>query len=368
MANMAGAFFGKGADSKVLFDSLKIAEEDGYSENLNQYDVVYIDFSKMPKDCTSYNSYISRIENRLYDDLEEMFPKAGICRGEALWDTLEIIFNRYGGQKFIFILDEWDYIFHRDFITKKEEQQYLIFLSNLLKDRPYVLFSYMTGILPIAKYSSGSELNMFMEYTMAGEEKFSEDFGFTEEEVDELYERYLKYTTLPKVSREGLRLWYDGYYIKTGKYLYNLRSVVASLTNNNLGSYWTSSGPYDEIFYYVERNVAEVREALALMTAGEAVPAKVREYAATSMDLTTRDEIFSAMVVYGFLSCEKGMVRIPNKELMDKFDAMLLKESSLGYVHRLAKESDKMLRATLAGDTETMENILNMAVKSTGVL
>lgn len=36
----------------------------------------------------------------------------------------------------------------------------------------------MTGILPIAKYSSASELNMFLEYTMPLEERFSKYFGF----------------------------------------------------------------------------------------------------------------------------------------------------------------------------------------------
>lgn len=55
-----------------------------------------------------------------------------------------------------------------------------------------MLLAYMTGILPIAKYSSGSELNMFVEYTMATEERFSEYFGFTEKEVDVLFERYQK--------------------------------------------------------------------------------------------------------------------------------------------------------------------------------
>lgn len=91
---------------------------------------------------------------------------------------------------------------------------------------------------------------------------------------------------------------------------------------------------------------------------GFAVPAKIREYAATSMELTTKEEIFSAMVVYGFLSSEDGKVSIPNKELMDKFEEMLKKEPSLGYVNRLAKESDRMLKATLAGDTEEMVRIL----------
>ena len=98
--------------------------------------------------------------------------------------------------------------------------------------------------------------------------------------------------------------------------MYNPRSVVAALLNNNLGNYWTSSGPYDEIFYYIEKNVDDVREDLALMVAGKPVSAKVREYAATSMNLSTKDEIFSAMV-YGFLSYDNGCVYIPNKELMD---------------------------------------------------
>ena len=67
------------------------------------------------------------------------------------------------------------------------------------------------------------------------------------------------------------------------------------------------------------------------------------------------------MVVYGFLTYENGKVMIPNKELMGKFSDMLRKESSLGYVYRLAKESDRMLRATLAGDTDTMSKILELA-------
>lgn len=67
------------------------------------------------------------------------------------------------------------------------------------------------------------------------------------------------------------------------------------------------------------------------------------------------------MVVYGFLSYYKGRVYIPNKELMDKFDEMLRIEPSLGYVYNLAKESERMLKATLCGDTGTMEEILTYA-------
>ena len=235
-------------------------------------------------------------------------------------------------ERFVFVLDEWDYIFHRDFITEQDKRAYLEFLSNLLKGKAYVALAYLTGILPIAKYSSGSEPNMFLEYTMASEEKFSDAFGFTDTEVDTLYQKYLTMSMEPKVTREGLRIWYDGYHTRSGERVYNPRSVVASLLNNNLGNYWTSSGPYDEIFYYIEKNVDDVREDLALMVSGTPVAVKVREYAATAMELSTRDEIFSAMVVYGFLSCENGYAFIPNKELMDKFCDVLRKEVSLGYV------------------------------------
>lgn len=84
------------------------------------------------------------------------------------------------------------FYFPSGFYHRAGQKDYLLFLRNLLKDRPYVLLAYITGILPIAKYSSGSELNMFMEYTMISEEKFSDAFGFTDSETDELYKRYEK--------------------------------------------------------------------------------------------------------------------------------------------------------------------------------
>ena len=82
--------------------------------------------------------------------------------------------------------------------------------------RTFVIMTYMTGILPIAKYSSGSELNMFWEYNMASETKYSEYFGFTDDEVDELFDRYEHNNENTLISRQDLRTWYDGYTTKSG--------------------------------------------------------------------------------------------------------------------------------------------------------
>ena len=360
MANLIASFFSKGCDASDIFDSLKIAKNKAYKEHLNKHNVIRISLNELPRRCKTYDQYIDRVETLLIADLKESYPDVLIRDDEAVWDILSRIHTEKSA-KFIFVLDEWDYIFHRTFVTEEDKGAYIEFLSSLLKDKPYVSFAYMTGILPIAKYSSGSELNMFVEFTMAKSLAFSDYFGFTESEVNILYERYLKCCESPLVTRDGLRIWYNGYHTASGERVYNPRSVVQALRYNHLENYWTSSGPYDEIFYYIENNVADVRDDLALMVSGMPVPAKVQEYAATSMNLNTKDEIFSAMVVYGFLSYEEGRVSIPNKELMDKFGDMLRKEQSLGYVYQLAKASERMLKATLSQDTDTMLSILEFA-------
>ena len=360
MANMIAAYFGKGVDSHEEFDALAVAEYPWYKEHLNQHNVIRIVFNETPWNCTSYVSYIERIQSLLAHDLSMAYPDAQIREMDAPWDALTKV-HEYCGEKFIFVLDEWDYIYHQDFAAESDKESFTKFLSNLLKDKAYVELAYMTGILPIAKYSSGSELNMFFEYSMAARVKYSEYFGFTEEEVDRLFERYLEIEKDPHVTREGLRIWYDGYQTAGGERLYNPRSVVGALSDNQLGSYWTSSGPYDEIFYYIQANVDAVKDDVALMVADNPVPARVQEYAATSMELRTRDEIFSAMVVYGFLNYENGYISIPNKELMDKFAEVVEREPSMGNVYRLARESGRMLEATKAGDTETMRELLEYA-------
>ena len=364
MAAMIAAFFttananADGTDS--LFDSLQIAASKNYARHLHKYPVIYIDFSRTPETCTSYLSYISRIISGLKQDLQNEFQTLSISNTMPLWDIMQYIYEKTKS-RFIFVLDEWDAVFHMSFISQKDREEYLLFLKNLLKDQVYTELAYMTGVLPIAKYSSGSQLNMFVEYDMAVSEKFCEYFGFLNTEVDHLYETYLHTAAQKKITRQDLKNWYDGYHTATGKRLYNPRTVVLALTDNQLRSYWTSAGPYDEIFYYIRNNIDSVRDDLVLLASGEHVSTKIGQFSAAFMELKTREQIYSAMVIYGLLTYEDGEVFIPNKELMDQYNELLLSKDSLGYVYRLAKKSEQMLQATLTNDTRTMETILQFA-------
>ncbi|MCD8014501.1 MAG: ATP-binding protein [Lachnospiraceae bacterium] len=360
-AAMIGAFFGKGQDSSGLFESLKIAEDSSdYQKHLNQHNVIYINFIKTANISKNYEEFISNVEMFIVRDLRKTFPEVDYWNGLSLADYMGLI-HADTNENFILILDEWDCIFHKTYTSNDDRRSFINWLAAMTKDTGYVSLSYMTGVLPIAKYSSGSTINNFYEYTMATDDLFSEYFGFTEAEVDELYARYEALTPNRTISRQDLKDWYDGYHTPSTERMYNPRSVVEALTRNQIRSYWSATGTYDEISAYITNDRANVKKDVALMVAGEAVPAKVEEFAATAMNLNTRDEILSAMVVYGFLNYEDGKVHIPNRELMDEFSKTICEKENLGYINRLAMESDRMLKATLKGDIKTMENVLQFA-------
>ena len=109
--------------------------------------------------------------------------------------------------------------------------------------------------------------------------------------------------------------WYDGYHTAGGDLIYNPRSIVCALTDNQV-----------RIFYYVRNNVEEVRDDIVLMIAGEGIDVEIQNYAATAMKLHTKDEIYSAMVIYGLLTYEDGKVFIPNREIMDQLQHILAEE------------------------------------------
>ena len=329
MANMIAAYFGKGTDSSEVFDQLNVSEYPWYREHLNKHNVIHIVFNEIPELCNSYEEYITRISKILIRDLRNAYPQAEIEKGDTVWDALSSVYAYCGGEKFIFVLDEWDFIFHQSFATDADKTAFARFLNALLKDKAYVEMAYITGVLPIAKFSSGSELNMFFEFTMVNMERFSEYFGFTDEEVDVLFKKYSKVEKKPKISRRDLELWYDGYQTASGKRLYNPRSVVGALSFNQLGSYWTSSGPYDEIYFYVKNDVDNIKNDIGEMMTGTPILANVQEYASTSTEVRTKDEIYSAMVVYGFLSYYNGYIFIPNKELMDQFANMVRQKPAI---------------------------------------
>ena len=345
--NMLGAYYTKGYNSKDIFDKLNISKSKAYMENLNKHNVINISLSNLPDKMNSYNDYINGISKSIINDIKEKYPKINVENFFSIADMLSAT-----GEKFIFLIDEWDYIFSHN-LFKENQNDFLEFLRNLLKDKPYVDFCYMTGVLPLKKYSESSSLNMFYEYTMLNDYVYDNYFGFTEDEVKDLCKKN------KQISFEEISEWYNGYLTEHGEKIYNPVSVTCALEDNYCRSYWTRTGRQDEVLIYLKYNIAAVRDDVIKMINNIPVRVKIKkEYSAGQDVPKTRKEIYSAMITYGFLTYYNGTIRIPNKELMKEFEKAL-KDEAFGEVMTIVKNSSSMLKATLNKDTKTMEKIIN---------
>ena len=345
--NMLGAYYGKMYPSKELFDRLEIGRSQGYKTYLNKYNVINISMNDLSGKGNTYQDYIGRFEAVLRKDIEEAYPELGGKEYGSLAGLLTAT-----GDEFIFIIDEWDYIFSRD-LYKDDQGDFLEFLRDLLKDRTYVALAYMTGVLPIRKYSTGSALNMFKEYTMLNDIYFDKYFGFTEEETVMLCDRQSE-LTLTEISE-----WYNGYTTMDGVKLYNPRSVVCAMEDGYCRSYWTSTGRLDEVLFFLKYNIGEVRDDVVQMV--NHMPVRIdikKEYAAGQGEPANRKEIYSAMIIYGLLSYHEGELGIPNKELMIEFENAL-EDDDFGYVAELVRNSEEVLYATLDQKEDLVANYLH---------
>lgn len=347
VADMLGAYYSKEVHSKELFDKLNIGRCDGYEENLNKYNVINISFNEIPDHMNTYEDYIGMVKNSIKKDISDNYPEIDIGDFYNISTVL-----RATNERFIFIFDEWDYIFNNN-LFEEHQNDFLEFLRNLLKDQPYVALAYMTGVLPIKKYSSGSALNMFDEFTMLDDLQYGDYFGFLEKEVFELCSKQ------DKPYFNEISEWYNGYMNEDGERVYNPRSVVKSLVNRKCRSYWTNTGAMDEVAEYLKYNIHDIREDVIEMVAGNEIDIIIdEEFRAGQRAPRTKEEIYSAMIVLGFLSYYDGYLRIPNKELMKEFEKAL-KDESFGYVSEIVENSKKMLKATVNGDIEIMAEILH---------
>ncbi|GFI11184.1 hypothetical protein IMSAGC007_03657 [Lachnospiraceae bacterium] len=103
---MVGAFWGKASNSSAFYN-LAIAENENCRKHFNQHNVIFIDFSRAPRNCSSFHQYINRIQDGINQDLEDAYPEAGIDVSGTVWDNLLTVFEK-AKETFVFVIDEWD--------------------------------------------------------------------------------------------------------------------------------------------------------------------------------------------------------------------------------------------------------------------
>ncbi|MCM1506463.1 MAG: ATP-binding protein [Ruminococcus flavefaciens] len=352
-ADMLTAYYSRGCDSREMFSGLKIAKADSFEKHLNKYNVIHINMVEFLTDSKNMDEMIKFIQDDLIYELKKDFPDVNYPRRETLTKVISAIFEQTG-ISFVFIIDEWDCIFriHKNDIAS--QTKYLDFLRNLLKDQSFASLVYMTGILPIKKYGEHSALNMFTEISMTNAREYGEFTGFTEDEVKELCEKY-------DMSFDETKRWYDGYNLK-GLSIYNPRSVVMSMTGHDYDSYWTSTETYEALKVYIKKDFDGLKDKVTRMIAGEKIKVNFSKFQNDMTTFNSADDVLTLLVHLGYLTYDfyNKEVWIPNSEIQQEF-INSIEDGGWETVMTLIRQSDELLRATLAFDEEKVAEMMEQA-------
>ncbi len=83
----------------------------------------------------------AELETRLARNVSPHRMERKVSKRDVEWSRSNLLASaekqtEQADHKFLFVLDEWDAVFHMPFISRENQQEYLLFLKWLLKDQP----------------------------------------------------------------------------------------------------------------------------------------------------------------------------------------------------------------------------------------
>ena len=363
-ADMLSAYYSKGCDSRELFSKLKVSRGNqdlsagepenetkqmkAYRANLNQHNVIRFDVQRFLFDESHAKIFINKIQDVVIRELETEFD--GVFDREydpyGLPGVLEQIYARTGN-RFVFIIDEWDCVFRLAKENTEIQKRYLDFWRGLFKGSEYVELAYMTGILPIKKYGEHSAINIFDEYSVTDPKNLGKYFGFTEKEVWELCQNC-------DVDYAEMEKWYDGYQL--GEFhIYNPKSVTDALTWKKFKSYWIGTETYEALKVYIERNFDGLKETVIEMLGGGRCRIDPTTFQNDMTTFYTKDDVLTLLVHLGYLTYDEqtDQVFIPNQETIQEF-IRAVKVGGWGNLMDALNHSEELLKSTWEMDAEAV--------------
>ncbi|MCQ2259271.1 MAG: ATP-binding protein [Bacteroidaceae bacterium] len=367
-AKMLCAYYDKSCDSRELFVGLDAEKDKSFELYLNKYSVIYLDVTSFVARPELGNNIVRAIQKTISEEVKDAFPDVKYKDGSDLMDVLSAVHNATG-EKFFFIIDEWDAIC-REFPARQKMKgdpntvpptildEYVMLLRRLFKtqDSDEVFAgAYLTGILPIKKYNTESALNNFEEYSMISPANLAPCYGFTEKEVMLLAEQY-------NVSMEELKQWYDGYRIGKEKSIYNPYSVMKALKRDDCKSYWATTGAYDSVKTYIQMNYDGLKDDIIKMLSGEHIPVNTTAFQNDMHIINSRNDVLTVLIHLGYLAYDRETNKcyIPNKEVADEMNNAVGATSWSKLIEAL-NASQTLLESTVAGNEQAVASGIEQA-------
>ena len=313
--SMLNAYYSKGCDSQSLFEKLNIAKDNSYLEHLNKHNVIWIDMANLYTDIKDKNIFVEKIKFNILRDLKEYYSNidfTDLTLGEAI-----IKIKSELNERFIFLIDEWDVIYREQEYNNRLCDEYTELLRNLFKSSNVsscIDLVYMTGILPIRRYSTQSTLNMFKEYNMLDSFPIESYVGFTEDEVIGLCNKYNR-------DFNEIKSWYNGYNLN-GVSLYNPKSVVEAVLRGECDDYWVQTSAIEALTDYMNYGNGILKDEVFEMLLGNKVSVNVRMFSNDLTKIDSKDSALTALIHLGYLTYDEDLEScyIPNYEIKKEFE------------------------------------------------
>ena len=350
-ANMLAAYYSKGANTEAMFSKLEIGKSADFRNHLNQYDVIHMDIQWFLTNCRDAAQIVTFITQSILKELRELYPGVFPMEEESLPEAL--------GYKFVVIIDEWDVLIRDASADQKVQEQYINFLRGMFKGTEptkYIQLAYLTGILPIKKEKTQSALNNFDEFTMLSAGNLAPYVGFTEEEVQNLAEKYHQ-------DFEKVKQWYDGYLLNDYQ-VYNPRAVVGLMRRGEFKSYWSETASYDAIVPLINMDYDGLKTAIIEMISGAAVKVNTATFKNDIVNIRCKDDVLTYMIHLGYLGYDEArkLAFVPNEEIRQELTTAV-ESKTWNEMLKFQQQSEELLNATLDMDgaavAEQIENIHN---------
>lgn len=354
-AGMLSAYYGRGCDSRKLFEGLEIAEKPSFEKHLNKYDVIHLDIAYLLVQNKSAADTVAYMQKCVIEELKILYPGILTDQDSELPFALSKV-NDAAGARFVIIIDEWDAIFREAVRDEGGQQAYIRLLRGLFKgeqSKDFTVLAYITGILPIKRYNSESALNNFKEFTMVNPKRFAEYIGFTQQEVSELCGRY-------HMDFDEMARWYDGYSFRQVQHVYNPNSVVNAIMDGEYDSYWSNTASYESLREYISMNFEGLRDLVVQMFSGARCTVDIGTFQNDMTSFKSRDDVLTALIHLGYLAYDVDTreAYVPNEEVRAAF-ARAVKDTDWEPVVQALKDSDRLLRATWNRDADLVAECID---------
>lgn len=380
--DMLRTFFEKNEeDTSIYFRDKKIwTQGEDYTKYQGKYPVIFLSFKDANK--LSWSELYARLVETIRD---EFFRHSELKNSEKISNPdfykkiisddatqaeysisilrLSRMLREHYGQRVILIIDEYDTPIQAGYINGfyNEAIQFIRDLfSSALKDNDNLEYGFLTGILRIAKESIFSGLNNIYVYSVL-DEKFSEYFGFTNDEVQQLTQYYGVDAKLAE-----LKEWYDGYRCGETE-IFNPWSVVNYLKNNCRAiPYWVQTSSNETINEIIKNLDAETYHKLMDIINGASVSSIVTTNVIYPELQDRSDSIFGFLLMTGYLKSIKTSFTargnilchlcIPNKEIENVYYNEILSQLEEGVSINIA---NTISEALLHKNSEALKAALN---------